>query len=141
LRRPGRKDATRRRFENLLREAALAFQLHPDLEAHYVNRTAESLRARGEQSAADVEVRRIANKNKSVRGDLSVQQGREIVRRAIATQPLAAQISAYNSVVDTYGRGAGIGFFDEIVSGFATHLMQLNQRPEAVKRWSAPPRA
>jgi hypothetical protein len=120
-------------IENLLREAALAFQRHPDLEAHYVNRTAESLRARGDHSAAEVEVRRIANKNKSVRGDLSVQQARDIVRRAVATQPVAAQISAYNSVVDTYGRGAGIGFFDEVVSGFAAHLMQLNQKPEAVK--------
>jgi hypothetical protein len=122
-----------RTIENVLREAALAFQLYPDLEAQYVNRVAESLRARGENSAAEVEVRRIASKNKSARGDLSVQQARDIVRRAIATQPLAEQIRAYNSVVDTYGRGAGIGFFDEVVSGFASHLMQLNRKAEAVK--------
>ena len=122
-----------RTIENLLREAALAFQRYPDLEAHYVNRVAESLRGRGDHSAADAEVRRIATKNKSARGDLSVQQAREIVRRAIATQPLAEQIRAYNSVVDTYGHGAGTGFFDEIVSGFAVHLMQLNQKAEAIK--------
>jgi hypothetical protein len=120
-------------IESLLREAALAFQRFPDLEAHYVNRVAESLRARGETSAADAEVRRIANKHKSGRGDLSVQQARDIVRRAIDTQPLAEQIRAYNSVVDTYGRGAGIGFFDEIVPGFVGHLVQLNQRAEAVR--------
>ena len=122
-----------RTIENLLREAALAFQRYPDLEAQYVNRVAESLRARGDDSAAEAEVRRIATKNKSARGDLSVQQARDIVRRAIATQPLAEQIRAYNMVVDTYGRAAGIGFFDEVVSGFAVHLIQQNQKAEAIK--------
>ncbi len=120
-------------IEGLLREAALAFQMFPDLEAHYVNRAADSLRARGETSAAENEVRRIASKNKNGRGDLSIQQARDIVRRAIATQPLAEQIKAYNTVVDSYGRGAGIGFFDEIVTGFTEHLVQLNQRAEAIK--------
>jgi hypothetical protein len=119
--------------ENLLREAALAFQRYPDLEAQYVTRLAESLRTRGETSAADAEVRRVANKHKSGRDDLNVQHARDIVRRAIATQPLAEQIRAYNSVVDTYGRGAGMAFFDEVVAGFARHLVQLNQRAEASK--------
>ncbi len=120
-------------IENLLREAAMAFQRYPDLEAFYVNRVAESLRARGETSAADAEVRRIANQNKSGRGDLSVQQARDIVQRSIATQPLAGQIRDYNSVVDNYGRGAGIGFFDQVVAGFAEHLVQVNQKAEALK--------
>jgi hypothetical protein len=122
-----------RTIESILREAALAFQRYPDLEAHYVNRVAESLRARGETSAADAEVRRIANKNKTGRTDLSVQQAREILQRAIDTQPLAAQIQSYNTVIDTYGRGAGIGFFDEVVVGFISHLMTLKQKPEAAK--------
>jgi hypothetical protein len=120
-------------IENLLREAALAFQRHHDLEAHYVNRVAESLRARGESTAADAEVRRIAIKHKSGRSDLSIQQAREIVQRSIATQPLAGQIQSYNNVIDLYGRGAGIGFFDEVVVGFVTHLMNQNQKPEAAK--------
>ena len=122
-----------RTIENLMREAALAFQRQPDLEALYVNRVADSLRARGETSAAEAEVRRIANKNKAGRADLSVQQARDLVRRAIATQPLADQIRTYNSAVDTYGHGAGAGFFDEVVTGFALHLVQLNQRAEAAK--------
>jgi hypothetical protein len=129
----GREGRDAKTVENVLREAALAFQRYPDLEAHYVNRVADSLRARGDTSAADTEVRRIANQNRSRRGDLSVQQARDIVRRAISTQPLAEQIRAYNTVVDTYGRGAGIGFFDEVVVSFAEHLMQLNQRAEAAR--------
>ena len=120
-------------LESVMREAALAFQRYPDLEAHYVNRVADSLRARGETSAAEAEVRRIANKNRAGRGDLSVQQSRDIVRRAMGTQPLAEQVRAYNSVVDTYGRGAGIAFFDEVVTPFAEHLVQLQQPAEAVR--------
>ncbi len=122
-----------RTIETLLREAALAFQRYPDLEAHYVTRVADSLRARGETSAADAEVRRIALSNKSGRGDLSIQQARDTVRRAMTTQPLPDQIRTYNTVVDTIGRGAGIGFFDEIVTPFAEHLVQLNQKAEAIK--------
>jgi len=127
-RREGRDAKT---IENIMREAALAFQRYPELEAEYVNRVAESLRARGESSAAEAEVRRIANKNRSTRGDLSVQQARDIVLRAVRTEPLPGQIRAYNSVVDTYGPGAGIGFFDEVVQGFTRHLLQVKQKAEA----------
>ena len=118
--------------EALLREAALAFQRYPDLEALYVNRTAESLRARGETSAAEAEVRRVAAKGKLTgRADLSVSQARDSVRRAIATQPLPEQVRAYNAAVDNYGHGAGIGFLDEVVAGFVEHLLDLNQKAEA----------
>ncbi len=118
-------------IENLLREAALAFQRYPDLEAFYVNRTAESLRGRGQTSEADAEVRRIAMQNKSTRIDLSVQQSRDLVLRAMATQPLAEQIRTYNSVVDMYGHDAGIGFVDEVVTVFVEHLLQLQRTAEA----------
>jgi hypothetical protein len=120
-------------IETVLREAALAFQRYPDLEAAYLNRVATSLRARGETAAADHEVREIARKNRNARGDLSVQQARDIVQRAIATEPLAGQIKAYYSVLESYGRGAGMGFFDQIVVGFTEHLVQLKQVAEAAK--------
>lgn len=127
-RREGRDPKT---IENLLREAALAFQRFPQVEADYVNRVAESLRIRGETSAAEAEVRRIAGKNRATRGDLSVQQARDIVLRAIGAEPLLGQVRAYNSVVDLYGPGAGVAFFDEIVVGFSRHLVQLKQKAEA----------
>ena len=53
------------------------------------------------------------------------------MQRAIATQPLPEQLRVYHSVVDTYGRGAGIGFLDAIVRPFAEHLLQLGQVTEA----------
>lgn len=120
-------------LEAVLREAALAFQKYPDLEAQYVTRTADSLRARGETSLADAEVKRIANKNKGARTDLSVQQARDTLLRAFRTEPLPKQISTYNSVLDTLGRGAGIGFFDQVVVVFAEQMLQLQQPAEAVR--------
>jgi len=129
-RREGREART---IEAIFREATIAFQGYPDLEAHYVNRTADSLRARGETSAAEEEVRRIALKNRGARGDLSVQQARDQMRRAISGQPLPEQLRVYNQILDTYGRGAGIGFFDEVVVGFTEHLMQLGRKAEAAK--------
>lgn len=119
--------------EALLREAALAFQRYPDLEAHYIIRVSESLRARGETSAADAEARRIALKHQSGRIDLSVRQARERLLRAIAEQPLPEQIRTFNFVVDTTGRGGGIGFFDEVVNPFVEHLLQRRQLTDATR--------
>jgi hypothetical protein len=78
-------------------------------------------------------VKRIANKNKGARTDLSVQQARDTLLRAFRTEPLPKQISTYNSVVDTLGRGAGIGFFDQVVVVFAEQMLQLQQPAEAVR--------
>ncbi len=120
-------------IETVMREAALAFRTYPDLEALYVARTADSLRKRGETSLADAEVAGIARKNQSGRSDLSAQQAHESLVRAFSTQPLPQQITAYNSLIDTAGRGAGIGFFDQVVVFYAEHMMQLQQPAEAIR--------
>ena len=119
-------------IEAVMREAALAFQRYPDLEAGYIDRVAESLRARGETSAAEAEVRAIARKNQGGRSDLSVQQARELLLQSFETEALPKQILTYNSVVDSYGRGAGVAFFDQIVTVFVEHLLQLQQPVEAL---------
>ena len=120
-------------IEAVMREAALAFQRYPDLEAHYIRRTADSLRARGEISLADAEVLRITNKNKRARSDLGVQQARDTVLRSFAGDPLAKQIQTFNSVLDNSGRDSGIAFFDQVVVVFAEHMLQLQQPAEAVR--------
>lgn len=122
-----------RSLENLWREAALAFQRYPDLQALYVNRVAESLRARGQTSEADTEIRGIALKNRAERGDLSVQQAREIVLRGMKAAALPEQIHSYNSVVDLYGPGAGVVFFDQVVVTFAEHLVRAGRPADALK--------
>lgn len=119
--------------EAVMREAALAFQRYPDLEAFYVTRVSESLRARGQTSAAEAELRGIARKNEGERVDLSVQQARTLLLRSMATQTLPEQVRSYNSILSTFGTGAGIGFFDQIVTVFVEHLVQLQQPAEATR--------
>ena len=114
-----------------MREATLAFQAYPDLEALFSNRVSASLRARGETSAAAAEEQIIARKNQAKRGDLSTQQAREILTRSMGTDRPAAQIQVYNSVLENYGQGAGIGFFDQVVVTFVQHLMRLGDRTSA----------
>lgn len=120
-----------RRYEATLHEAEVALQRYPDLEALYAERLAASLRARGETSAADYEELRIQKKNRGDRNDLAIQQAREVILRAMASQPLETQIRTYNQAVDSLGRGAGIAFFDEIVLGFVEHLVKTGHMPEA----------
>ena len=120
-----------RAVEAVFREAALAFQKHPDLEAFYINRVADSLRARGQTSAADMEVRQIARKNEGDRTDLAVQQARNLLLNAIATQPPPERVRRYNQILDTAGQGAGIEFFDQVVTVFVEHLLQMGHPLEA----------
>lgn len=122
---------TARQREATLREATLAFQGYADLEALFSNRVSASLRARGETSAAEAEEQVIARKNQAKRGDLSTQQAREILSRSMGTDRSAAQMQVYNSVLENYGRGAGIGFFDQVVVTFVQHLMRLGDRTSA----------
>jgi hypothetical protein len=80
------------------------------LEARYVNRLADSLRARGETSLAEAEARRITTSNKIRRADLSVQQARDTLLRSFAAQTLPEQAKAYNTLLATSGRGGAWGF-------------------------------
>jgi hypothetical protein len=123
-----------RAAEAVLREAALAFQRrYPDLESMYVSRVVESLRARGQTSEAEATVRELAQKYQSDRVDISVQQARDIVLRSIASDSFDQQIRTYNAIVDSYGAGAGIAFFDQVVRLFVEHVWQLQHAPEAIR--------
>jgi hypothetical protein len=120
-----------REQETTLGEAMSSFQHYPDLEVYYSNLLSGSLRNRGEVQAADAEAKRVALKYQSGRSDLSLQQAREGLIRSEATQPLADQIRGYEEILHTFGRGAGIAFFDEIVVPFVEHLQQLHRPLEA----------
>jgi hypothetical protein len=126
----GRSGAER---EATLREAAEAFHSFPELERLYLGRAVESLRARGEIAAAEAEQNRLLQKNPGGRADLKVQEARLAIVRTFTTQPLEEQIRNYNAIVTTYGRGAGIVFFDQVVVVFAEHLWQIQQPAEAAK--------
>jgi hypothetical protein len=118
-------------IEATLYQAMAAFAAYPDLEAGLSSRLCQSLRARGQLSAADFEEQRIATKNRLARSDLPLQQARENLERILASRPLAEQIRAYNTLVDTLGQGAGIEFYDRIVTFFVEHLVKAGRMAEA----------
>ena len=120
-----------KQLEATLYEAVAAFARHADLEADFSNRLCQSLQARGQISAANFERERILRKNQVARSDLALQQARGNLQHIMATRPLAESIRAYNSALDSLGRGAGIAFFDQIVLLFVQHLVELDQRTEA----------
>ena len=120
-----------KQIEGTLREAIIAFLRDPDLEAYYSKRVSDSLRARGETSAADFEQRRIAKKYQLDRADLSLRQAREAMWRTTDGEAGVQLIRNYNATVDRLGPGAGIAFFDEIVLPVLEYLAQRKKIEEA----------
>ena len=108
--------------EDVLREAATAMQKYPELELRFRRRLIASLRDRGENSAAAAEEQHLAAKYRDNRSDLSYAEAAEMVNRSIAHDDLAGRIRVFNRVLDTYGRGAAIDFYDKVVTPFLRHL-------------------
>lgn len=113
--------------EATLRAAMLAFQRYPDLEIGFGKALAASLRARGETSLATVEEQRLVRKFHETRTDLSVQQLADALQRSLATDDLAVSLRTYRRLLEQYGSGAGIDFFDKIVSPFVTELRRRGE--------------
>ncbi len=119
--------------EATLREAAIALQRYPDLEATFINRLAASLRTRGETSAADYEEGKIARKNQSDRSDISVSQAREIMMRSMQADETQGQLQTYTRILSIYGKGAGIDFFDKVVQVFIARLQYEGKTQAALQ--------
>jgi hypothetical protein len=49
----------------------------------------------------------------------------------MATDPVQAQERTYQSILASFGQGAGIGFFDQVVVTFVQHLVRLGHKPAA----------
>jgi len=109
-------------IEATLREARLAFKNYPDIEAVFIRLITESMRARGETSAADVEESQFAHKVGPERVDLNIDHAADIISQSMAKDGAEAQIRAYYSVLKAYGHGAGMEFFSRIVQPFAEHI-------------------
>lgn len=118
--------------EGTMREAMLALARYPDLESAFGRMLVNSLRERGETSVAAVEEQKLAKKYQSSRIDLSYQQAAEILRRSLATEDAANQFRTYQRLLDTYGGGAGIDFFDKIVRPFVDHHRRIGDVPGAL---------
>jgi hypothetical protein len=119
-------------IEATFREFALAFKDYPDIEAPLVHAIAESMRARGETSAADAEENQFARKVAPERSDVNVDHAASLISQSLASDNLQRQIRTYYSVLKTYGNGAGMDFFSRIVQPFAQHLKDIGQPREAL---------
>jgi hypothetical protein len=119
-------------MEALMREAALAFQNYPDIEAAFVGRIAESVRARGQSSEADYEQSQFADKVGTERADLNVDHAVDLLSHSMATDDMATQLRTYYSILNTYGRGGGADFFGRIVLPFANHLQDAGRPRDAL---------
>lgn len=121
-----------RTLEGVQREAILAFQNYPDLETAFSRQLAATLRLRGESSAASFEEQRVARKYQEGRTDISIQQAAEIMARSVLKDAVPAQIRTYHTVLENYGHGGGMDFYDKIVRPFALHLQAEGQKQAAL---------
>ncbi len=119
--------------EAILREAVLAFQKYPDLEIRFSRALIEILRQRGETSLAAFEEQRVAKKYQAGREDLSLGQMAAVMQRSMRSGDLATRIKVFSRTLDTSGRGAGIGFYDNLVVPFVVHLAAQGQIPAALQ--------
>ncbi|MDP1580014.1 MAG: hypothetical protein Q8M02_07030 [Candidatus Didemnitutus sp.] len=120
-----------REQENTLREAMRALQRYPDLEREFGQQLTASLRQRGEVDQAGAEDLRLVRKFQEGRGDLSIQQVREMMLRSLQTDEVEGTIRVYRRLLDVHGRNAGIEFYDQVVVPVVEHLRRRGQVPAA----------
>jgi hypothetical protein len=114
--------ASQMEIEGTLREAKLAFKNYPDIEATFVVLIAESMRRRGETSAAETEENQFGYKVGPERSDLNVDHAADLINHSLATDGVGQQMRIYYSVLNTYGKGAGMEFFSRVVMPFVEHM-------------------
>lgn len=119
------------RIEGVMAEAARAFQAYPDLAAGFRTLWSRSERARGNVSLANEMERTTAREYQGTREDLSVQQARDILQRSLDAGDVNASIRTYYGVLQSYGPGGGMDFFDQIVHPFVEYLLQHDRAAEA----------
>lgn len=112
-------------IEATLREAMRALARYPELELTLGNQLVASMRGRGEMSAAAATEQMLAAKFKGLRADLSYRQAGEMLRRSIRTDDAATQFRTYQRLLETYGAGASIDFFDQVVLPFVDARWRL----------------
>jgi hypothetical protein len=122
-----RMGAGPRPVEGVLQDAALAFNRYADLEASFKSRLARSLRARGQVAAADSLERGPAPKHEVSQEDLGIPQAQEIMQRSMGSDSQEDRIRTYFKVLNTYGHGAGLAFFNQVVQPFVESLLKEDQ--------------
>ena len=114
--------------EPLLREAGQALQRYPDLNAAFVRELVVSLRARGETSVAEFEERTLVSRGeRGGRSDMGVDHA---VAQLASAKP-DARLATYKHMLQKYGRGAGIDFYDRVTRPLVTQFVSEKRIPDA----------
>ncbi|CAM2792771.1 hypothetical protein [Rariglobus hedericola] len=122
--------APARTREGLLIEAAQAMQRYPDLNGRYVRALVASLRERGEISAADLEERTLLRRSRGGgRTDMGVDQAVAVMAKSSP----ADDTRTYRQVLQQYGRGAGVDFYDRVTEPFVAKLITEERKVEAAQ--------
>jgi len=117
--------------EALAKEAAGGFSAYPELQARYLGVAVDSLRARGEAAEADRMGSELARRFAAKRGDLSTKEIAAQLTRAMASRTVEEQVRLYRSLLRQFGRGGGVGIWDEVARPFVVHLAGLGRVKEA----------
>jgi len=116
--------------EGLMVEAAQAMQRYPDLNARFVLQRVASLRARGEVSSAELEERTLARRGRvGGRTDMGVDQAVAIMDKAASGDLLRV----YRQVLQQYGRGAGMDFYDRVTHPLVARMFKEKQNKDALQ--------
>jgi len=117
--------------EATMRQAARALQRYPDLYARFMRDAIQTMRDRGQTSAADHEERMLAKRFSTDRTDLAIAQAAAMLSRTIAEDDPATQIRVFESALRQFGVGAGMDAFDRLVRPFFQHAMSQGRREDA----------
>lgn len=119
-------------IEKLARQAAIAFNDYPDLEARFLRKTASLVEARGESAEGQQLRQRIVSRNRKDRPDLALTEAATAWRRAMREESLDALVNRYRRDVSTF-RKAGLITGHRIVRPFVNHLMRIREWETAEK--------
>lgn len=119
--------------EALLREAAQALQRYPDITSKLTRDLADSMRARGANSAADFEERSLGRREQTKgRTDLAMTSAVDQMA-AVKTKDVTEQLRVYRQILKQYGATGGIGFYDRIAKPFILSLVDQEKKVEATQ--------
>jgi hypothetical protein len=117
--------------EELAREAAGGLTAYPELQAKFLGLMFESMRARGEEEAANRAEREMVRRLAETRGDLGVRVLAGQLMRDFERRSFGEQVRDYRRILRLFGRETGAALWDEVARPFVVALAMKGRTEEA----------